>query len=325
MRGPGLASSATGDDPDKDTVDAQAIDRAASFLLAHQDDDGYWRDYALLPGASTQWITAVVGDTLGRLPSTPLRRAAVERALDALRAGCRPAGWGYNERVAPDADSTAWAVRCFARAGSVPPIEPCAALRTYLSVDGGARTFTRSPRYGRWTEEHADVTAVLGLALREADAEEETVAFVRRWALAHRDRAGLWRSFWWSYDAYVVAHQLELLAATGGVPSDVAAAAARWLEGHAPAITAMEAAHLLASAIRCGAPRLRWYAAVLAGQQGDGGWQASPVLRVPAQRGAPGAAIDAGELGVFADERRVMSTAMSIAALFAAVRGSHGD
>jgi hypothetical protein len=214
---------------------AAELDAAVAFLLARQDRDGAWRDYALEPGASDAWTTSVVGLALDGLRDAEPAVGRARRHVAALR---RAEGWGYNERTATDADSTAYAVR-FTRG------DP-AVLSRWLDADGNAHTFAGT-QFGTWAWAHADVTAAVGLAL----ADPRTV---RRAVLAARQRDGLWRSFWWATPAYATARALELLAASGGVPPVAAAAAAAWLETAGPPTTAFEATQRLDAALAAGAP-----------------------------------------------------------------------
>jgi hypothetical protein len=90
----------------------EAIARGATQLLAQQDDDSFWREFALAPGASESWATAWVGWCLaGTAISTGAPHAAVRNALararSALATARRAGGWGYNRSTGPDADSTA--------------------------------------------------------------------------------------------------------------------------------------------------------------------------------------------------------------------------
>ena len=286
----------------------QAIEHACRFLAAAQQPDGFWRDYALAPGPSTQWVTAFVGYALAvagaRTGDDPLARA-----LLALQSSVRSAGWGYNAAIAPDADSTSWAIRLFLRTGTAVPIEPVPVLTADLGPNGGARTFACGPRYGRWTLEHIDVTAVVALALKEAGAGDAVVCRAREWILGGRTHDGLWTGFWWTFDAYVIAQTLELLAATGGVPHPVAEASRRYLKQRADPDTVMEAASLLIIAQRTQVSGRVWRDLLLARQLTDGSWPPSRGLRVPDQHGSG----TDGE--VFADANRLMSTAMAVMAL----------
>ena len=296
---------------------AASIRRACRFLEENQDGDGFWRDYELPPGPGSEWVTAFVGYALA---GTRLSRPEpVGRALSAMRSCCRPAGWGYNAAVAADADTTSWAVRWFARTNTPLPIEPVSCLEAYLGPEGGARTFACGPRYGSWTIEHADVTGVLGMALKEAGAEASTIERVRGWTLGKRNGDGLWTSFWWTFDDYAGARMLELLEGTGGVPADVAEAARRRLETAEEPLTAMETANLLMMALRVGVRPGALASSLLGRQCPDGGWPPSRVLKVPDQQSA------AGDGAAFEDGNRLMSTAMAVMALTDLLGDRHAD
>ncbi len=285
--------------------------RGAQYLVDRQQPDGYWRDYALLPGAGSDWVTAFVGHALSGAACGHAEPIAL--GLSALEASCRVSGWGYNDKVATDADSSAWATRWYARIGMPMPIDAVDCLAAYLGAEGGARTFASAPRYGRWIQEHADVTAALGLALIESGADAALIARLRQWALSHRNRDGLWTSFWWSFDGYAAALMLEFLAASGGIPRDVIEAAQRELRSMGEAATAMERASLLLMALRAGAPHAALLKRLLQAQRGDGGWPPSRCLKVPDQQAA-----SASE-PLFEDGAGLMSTALSLMALQAAL------
>lgn len=286
-----------------------AAERAAAHLVDVQDDDGYWRDYALVPGASTDWVTAVVAQALAGAPVSEPASAALGRAQATVRAHCRPKGWGYNAKIAPDADSTAWVVRWFHRVGAALPLNPVATLACFLGATGGARTFASDDRYGTWVHEHADVTALLGLAMHEAGADSQTVRPLRQWILDARTGDGLWHAFWWSFNTYAVVHALEFLAATGSVPRPLTETALGSLLPPSSAQSAMEIAYgaMLARQLEVCADA--WIAALLDRQLTHGGWPPSRTLRVPQQweTHAIGPAHE--------DVAGVMSTAIALRAL----------
>jgi squalene cyclase len=286
-----------------------AIVGACRYLVGRQGRDGFWRDYELPPGASTEWVTAFVGYALLGARSACAHTDSFSRALSALRSSCRPSGWGYNAAVATDADTTAWAVRSFVRAHAELPIEPISCLEAYVGPGGGARTFVCGPRYGRWTIEHVDVTAVLGLAMKEAGASGSALERVRRWTLDQRNGDGLWTSFWWTFDAYATARVLEFLAGTGGIPGDVVEASRCYVEQRRDSATAMETANLLMISSRAGACPDAWISSLLGRQRSDGGWPPSRVLKVPNQKTA------SEDESAFEDGNGLMSTAMAVMAL----------
>lgn len=239
------------------------------YLCERQHADGMWRDYALEPGPSDAWVTAVAGCALARV-ATRASPASIDRARRALLAAVRPEGWGYNGTTACDADSTAWAVRLLGRGG--------AALSRYLDEGGRAHTFADAVRFGTWAGAHADVTAVAGLALAETGAPRWIVRQMRRATLDDQQPGGSWRAFWWAHDAYATARNLELLAATGGVPPRVGARTRAWLQAAPAPRDAVAAASLLAVAVHAGAPHLPARRALLALRRPDGSWPPSPAL-----------------------------------------------
>jgi hypothetical protein len=269
------------------------VQAAVDFLLARQQPDGLWRDYALPPGASDAWTTSYVGLALAPFPRAAAAVALARNAVAALR---RADGWGYNSTTASDADTTSFALRF---AGGDRRV-----LRRFLDRDGCAHTFVGA-QFGSWSWVHADVTAAVGLAL--ANAQQ-----VRAALLGMRGANGVWCSFWWTTDAYATARSLELLAATGGIPAHVIVDTRAWLVAAPPAESAFEAAQLLQAATFVGARR---DGELVSFREADGGWPASPALLTPSQSdGTPGVP--------HADLNRLLTTASALTALDGAGRGS---
>ena len=289
-----------------------AVAAAERFLLERQSEDGVWRDYAALePGSSEAWVTAVVACTLTAPPSARHIAGAVTAAAQALHTLRTPAGWGYNRHTAADADTTAWVWRFLSRIDDYRGLPAIRDLVGFLAADGAARTFA-GEHHGAWARPHADVTPVVGLALMSLDASADLLDRVRGAALSHRDARGLWRSYWWTTDAYAIARNLELLSARGAIPETIERRIREWLEAETIATSAFDVAQQLAAAVSIdSAQSERFCDALIEMQACDGGWAASRTLLVPAQRDVkPDAAAHA-----YADEQRLMSTAMATAAL----------
>ncbi len=268
---------------------AAELDAAVAFLVDRQDADGLWRDYVLPPGASDAWTTSYVGLVLSRCAAAA---PAVERARLAVAALRRPDGWGYNAATASDADTTSFALRFVGG--------PAALLERFLDGDCGAHTFA-GDQFGSWSWAHADVTATVGLALADPRRARPAV-------LAARMPGGVWQSFWWTTPAYATARSLELLAATGGLPVEVASDAHAWLNALCAPATGFEAALRLEIADRLDEQPDAHRARLLALQRADGGWDPSPALLTPAQAdGTPGLP--------HADVNRLLTTATAAAAL----------
>jgi hypothetical protein len=89
-------------------ITADALERATR-LLARQGRDGLWRDFDTPAGEASQWPPAFIGTAL---PLGADTTEALEKAADTLVDAQNPdGGWGYNEDVPSDADSTAWVMR----------------------------------------------------------------------------------------------------------------------------------------------------------------------------------------------------------------------
>lgn len=258
------------------------VESARKFLVAAQDPDGFWRDYLLPPGmSSTAWTTAYVAFALGA------QGAAAGRARDALLSERRACGWGYNSSVSTDADSTAWVLRFMAAANDPCVSDATTLLKPFITACGGVRTFRDAHPFGRWSEEHADVTPVVGLALMECAGDRECIERMRDWCIAAQNEDGSWPSFWWATDTYAVAKNLEFIAVSGAKPRSAFGTAAEWLLNHEQDSSPFEAAQALAALADCelaNHKEAHTLVELLCDlQQRDGNWPASKVLLMPDQ------------------------------------------
>lgn len=194
-------------------------------------------------------------------------------------------GWGFNEEVGSDADSTAIAILFLASSGRVVPERCYSALREFQSEDGGFRTYRRVGGVDSWTEPHMDVTptAVLALLTRyggKTDAVERGIRFI----LDHRSVDGAWHSFWWTSSLYATATSLVLLKAMG-VEIDARQLSARLL-GSLPAspfekaLQLVSLSHLPTNAVVAEQMRLL-VTQLVRGQKEDGTWGSHATLRLP--------------------------------------------
>lgn len=279
------------------------LERAVSFLIDRQDDDGHWRDYELPPGFSEAWTTACAGLALLRVAGPG---AETGRAVRTLLATMRPEGWGYNSRTACDADTTSWVIRFLAAAGALEGVAPEVLLTPYITSAGRVRTFS-STRFGTWAEEHDEVAPLAGMALlasgshTRAERIRETVV-----------KATQWRPFWWRCRSYVCARNLEFLSLSGGIPREIREREAATLASLPPPASAFDLAHrrLAAACLELDGSGGELFDA----QQADGGWPPSAELLVPSHNDG---SWDAPQ----ADHRRVMTTAIVMSAQLTALAG----
>lgn len=211
-------------------ADVLESERSIGTALARrQDRDGFWRDFQLKPGSSEAWSTAWIGWGLSHALPSPETARAIHVASQALTQCMRNDGWGYNRLTGSDADSTAWAVRLMSIISPSAARNALPALARYIDPFGEVHTFS-DVRLGRWSDAHADVTAVAGLACIEADANRELIMRIRHAVLQRAQSAWPPTSYWWATQAYGLAWTIVFLSRSGGVPQSLAKATLRWLE-----------------------------------------------------------------------------------------------
>ena len=172
-----------------------AIAAAIGYLMCRQDTDGHWEDYDLPTGRSDAWVTAYVGLALAHAaPDQPEAGRAARRAASWLaRTRPYPAGWGYNDRTGPDADSTAYALLLLRAAGLAGRDDDEEWL---LSLWRPGEGFATYPGPEGWALAHPDVTPVGYCALSAASRARlraELAQALRR----SRDSDGTWPAYWW--------------------------------------------------------------------------------------------------------------------------------
>jgi hypothetical protein len=291
----------------------QAVRDGLAYVLSGQHRDGFWRDYELKPGASEGWVTSWIGWSLARFGRRGPVRDGLVRAGQAIIGSGAAQGWGYNRASGVDADSSAWALRflaaCGYRCGHLAP----QILGPFISPCGAVRTFSDA-RTGTWSDPHADVAAIVGLALLESNAPRGLADLVAtRLAMTQR-RDGGWPSFWWGSDVYATAWAGAFLASAGRAPRQ----GVEWMKAHLcnPSCqrTPLEQslAIMLLSATDADSPVLTdTVADLLDGQMPTKRWPASPLLLVPPR--GHGAAVS--PVGPHADNNGFVTTAMACVAL----------
>jgi squalene cyclase len=284
----------------------RACERGVRFLLASQGRDGLWRDFLTPAGEASQWPTGFIGTALhlACAPADPLQRAG-----NALLAGQNAdGGWGYNEAVPSDADSTAWVLLFLTHLGRRGAACDRAAsclishqraesggIATYFDADPirGFMGMRRWVPFWGWCSPHTEVTAVAARALAASAPARCATQGRAAWDFVRsRQRAdGSWSSYWWTSPHYTTLQAVQLALSIGNhnAVSRAVDWAIRtqdddggWGAAHGPRsfATALSLSILLhanaaAGAITRGVQRL------VALQQADGGWPSHPIMRIP--------------------------------------------
>jgi squalene cyclase len=301
---------------------AHAIDAGLDFLRANQDDAGCWCDWQLPPGQSRMWTTAYIGYRLSSLPGG--RVGAIVDSLTRAEAWLRAAelpggGWGYSPETGPDADTTSLAL-LFLRARGVPIGEDSRQrVRSHQQADGGFSTYTGGSSWGSWIQSHPDVTAVAlqALSVTATSASSAELGQGMRYVREHARADGLWESFWWTSCLYATEAMLAFLR-EAVEPLDGARlmASLRTVPTPAPFESALWLLCLLHLGGAAGGLASDRAAALVSDQRPDGSWASHPVLRLTSRHvREPWNAEDSAPL--FADDRRLFTTATVVAALAA--------
>ncbi|MCH9680765.1 MAG: hypothetical protein K0V04_04955 [Deltaproteobacteria bacterium] len=202
-----------------------AIERGIAYLADALDpDEGLWRDFTERDGSrgSDVWVSAFVAAHIGGIAQARPMAADVARAL--LARPRRSGGWGYDQRLLEDADSTAWVLLAAHRSGA--GIERPAllgALRLLLRHedpsggfvtygDEGVEIFGHIAGRAGWFSAQPCVSAAALLALscfasRSVPAIESTA----RYLSDHAESDGLWHPYWWHGFAYATHHVVDAL------------------------------------------------------------------------------------------------------------------
>lgn len=322
-----------------------ALERGTRFVLANQGRDGLWRDFLTPAGEASEWPTGFIATALHLAGA---EAGALERAADTLVANQNvDGGWGYNEAVPSDADSTACVLLFLARLGRRESACRRAAsclLQHQRRENGGIATY-REPgpirrfmgvgrwmRFDGWCRPHTEVTATAGRALVAfaPDNCSAEIGAAWRYVRSQQRADGSWSSYWWTSPHYTTLQAVELALSLGD--HDSVGRAAEWaIRGQAgggawsapgAATSAFATALSLSVLLHAGASRQpveRGIARLAALQDEDGGWPSHPIMRIP----LPGA-VDpdrrrrwrlGGRGIVVRDQHRTFTSAACIAAL----------
>lgn len=264
----------------------EAIKKAREFVFSNRDDSGLWKDFETRThGESIDWVSSYIGLCLlnSGIPKSDLELTANSISK---RQNEEHGGWGYNEKIVPDADSTAFSIlflshfdydlnraKDFLLAhqksdgsfGTYIPelIKQYYRIPTEMSIDG-------------WCSGIPDVTATALQALGEG---KEAVEYIKK----HQADEGFWRAYWYNNDIYSTVHGIRAIKGNGS--GNEIEKAQDWLARQkiipdVPFYMALSLQGFMTNGsfgeqIENGIKRL------LDLQQKDGSWGTYPILRFP--------------------------------------------
>ena len=326
-----------------------ALERGTRFVLENQGRDGLWRDFLTPAGEASDWPSGFIGSALHLAGG---EASALERAADALAGDQNvDGGWGYNERVPSDADSTACVLLFLVRMGHRESTcrRAASCLLTHQRSESGGIATYREPgpirrfmgvgrwmRFDGWCSPHTEVTATAGRALAALAPTEPGAAAAAdaawRYARSRQRADGSWSSYWWTSPHYTTLQAVELARSLGD--RDPVERAAEWAirsqaddggwSAPGAATSAFATALSLSVLLHARASREpveRAISRLAALQDDDGGWPSHPIMRIPLpgemdpdrrRRWRPGGL---GRGLVVRDQHRTFTSAACVAAL----------
>ena len=297
----------------------ESIRAGLDYVLKLQAPDGHWTDWNLPPGNSLAWTTAYVGSKLGSLPDYCAEKAVCARLAAAnwlLRHQFPDGGWGYNETVGSDADSTAFAILCISSAGLEVPDVAYEHLSQYQCADGGFSTYLVERMSNSWSVSHPDVTPIaLQALLRKHSIGDSTVRNGLDYVVSQKTSAGNWNSFWWDTPLYSTEANLAFLRSvmvydtTSTEESLCALRPSRVFE-----IALLVSSLLHIATLRACAAATPLLEQLIRQQRPDGGWNSDLILRITSRDCyQPWACANVDPL--FGDAQRLFTSSAALASL----------
>jgi squalene cyclase len=328
---------------------SSAIESAIHFLEVWQWPGGYWIDFELEIGMSSQWVTAYIAHCLARADASS---RSLSPALDwLLRTQHKEGGWGYNRDIPPDGDVTANVLLFLAEygrsiLGEEELFRVADTLLTYRSaLDGGFITYlSRTKKLGGgkpkfffegsgWCISHLSVTALAAVSLyavnptKYAVVLEAAAGYIRQ----RQNPAGYWDDYWWLdriYGTYWASRFLHML----GYQTDTSHAVDwlvsinqggnAWGNGLGDEVSPYHTAFAISTLMllqdhphleRLIQNGINW---LLRNQRTDGSWISIPILLNPVpETHTPWQSTDASCCQAIADQYRLFTTATVLSAL----------
>jgi squalene cyclase len=194
-----------------------AIIKALEFIVSNQSESGSWIDWTLPPGGSDAWTTAFIGCKLKSAPyhlKNMILGSTTAASEWLIKKQHSDGGWGYNDFVGSDADSTAHTIIFLDSMGKTVPQNAYFLLGQFQSHDGGFSTYMCRHFNGSWAASHPDVTAVALMAfMTRYRPNHPVITKGTEYVLGQQTSKGIWNSFWWKTFLYSTEVNLAFLNA----------------------------------------------------------------------------------------------------------------
>jgi len=265
----------------------KSINKATEFVLGSRDKDGMWYNFLTRHhGESADWVTSFAGLNLLKAGVDKIELRKTARSV--LERQKKNGGFSYNDKIVPDADSTAFAIRFLKNFGYEKELKNAQEfLKSHQNNDGGFGTYREKAirEYHRipenmsvegWCASTPDITASVFLVDNKNKKARDYLIKTQR-------KGGNWNSYWWTSDVYVTVHSLEALSKLKD--KDKILKSQNWLADNK---NVPEAAFYIALSMQ-GLLENPKYKSILEEraykliefQREDGSWNTTPILRFP--------------------------------------------
>ncbi len=329
-----------------------AIKKGMDFVKKKQCNDGLWRDFKTLAGASSEWLSGLVAYAIS---SGGYQKEIISPTLKELLKRQRDnGGWSYNSIVPTDCDSTTWVMLALSRF----PISNQYAIKkainyiefhynkhsegfsTYNIHDGIHKFIRATPEdIDGWTSVHSDITsvAILCMQIYGCSLYKEIIRKSLSFLKMQKNENNLWDSYWWKGYAYGTFNALKALIAYQYITKEEVAKTLRtimtnqqkdggWNDSSCKVSEVFETAFMILSLLLLQTTKtissakggIVW---LIDHQDNDGGWPTTPILKIPPPMVKNPDTIEKwknNKLGtrvIIEDSKRILSSSVSIWAL----------
>ena len=194
--------------------------KALEFILDNLGQDRLWRDFKTdTHGEGVDWVTSYVATHL--IDSGLNRGDLLKVANEIAERQNTDGGWGYNDKICSDVDSTSWAVIFLAHYGDQ-FTRNLDHAGTFLSGrqewSGGFGTYDwyeladhlklpEGTSLAGWSSPTCDVTATAINALTSLGRDRDA-ARAKKYLLERQSEPGFWRTYWWNSDVFGTVHSM---------------------------------------------------------------------------------------------------------------------
>ncbi|MBO8132193.1 MAG: hypothetical protein H0Z29_11930 [Candidatus Marinimicrobia bacterium] len=329
----------------------ESVKHSIEFLLKLQGQKGFWEDFLLDVGYSTEWVTGYVGNSLiSAMVFNESIRDKLKLASRALIGAQHPiGGWGFNEDSGVDADSTSNVVIFLRRMGKLVGEQAVKVLKENQNGDGGFGTYSikeilreqeklninfSAPieLYGGWTSSDIQITAIAIQALlaigleRESEVMRRGVSFI----IGKQHSEGYWDAYWTEgkiLGTSFCVQTLNKFCKCGRYIKrallwliDIQSEEGGWSNQVTPVLNPYDTALALlafmvkGSGIDCSKSIKEGIEWLIANQLEDGSWESSPIMVIPRpwEKNQPNRQY---KMPAIRDDKRIFTTATVLRAL----------